>query len=254
MGIDNIVGTAADEVITAPLVQNFLGQMVNTLESGDRVDGAGGFDTLNVTLTHSQSSNVDGSAPAISATISNVEVINIRNQYDADDGVVNFSNIDAELHSGVQQYWSDNRRYDLQIEDVRQLPEELTFGMRQTDPTNPGTLTPTTADFRVYFDPAQLSADRSTSGDSSLTLTLVDNTADANELENFPVNGIVFNLGGTEYTVQTEGALGATYAEFAENLQAALAANPDLADITVTLNDNNTITLVDPEGATFEAV
>jgi len=89
-------------------------------------------------------------------------------------------------------------------------------------------------------------------GDSSLTLTLVDNSAGANELENFPVNGVVFSLGGVEYTVGTEEALGATYAEFAANLQTALEAIPALADVTVTLNANNTITLTDPAGATFE--
>jgi len=75
----------------------------------------------------------------------------------------NNSDIDAELHAGVQQYWSTNSRGDVQIEDVRQLPEELLFGMRQTDPVNTAADVGA-SDFSVYFDPAQLAEDRGTAG------------------------------------------------------------------------------------------
>lgn len=219
---------------------------MNSLETGDAINGGAGADTLNAVLTNSQGTDDNGNAPAISATLSGVEVVNYRSQFNNNDGTINGSHIDAELHSGVQQYWSDNSRANLQIEDVRQLPEELTFGMRQTDPG---------VSYSVYFDPAQLAADRGTAGDSSLTLTLVDNSADANELENFPVNGVVFTLGGTQYTVQSD-AMGEadTYAAFVAAVEAALAEQAALADVTVTLNANNTITLTDPAGATFGAV
>lgn len=244
-GIDNIVGNAADNTISAPAVQNQNGELVNSLETGDVINGGAGTDTLNAVLNNQTDTGNDfNGVAAISATLAGVEVVNYRTQYGNVDGV-NGSHVDAELHTGVQQYWTDNSRSTIQIEDVRQLPEELTFGMRQTDPG---------VGYNVYFDPAQLAADRGTAGDSSLTLTLVDNSAGANELENFPVNGVVFTLGGTQYTVGTAEALGATYAEFAANLQTALEANPALADVTVTLNANNTITLTDPAGATFGTV
>lgn len=245
-GIDNIVGNAADNTISAPVVQNQNGELVNSLETGDSINGGAGVDTLNAVLTNSQGTDDNGNAPAISATLSGVEVVNYRAQFNNNDGNVNGSHIDAELHSGVQQYWSDNSRADLQIEDVRQLPEELTFGMRQTD---------SGVGYNVYFDPAQLAADRGTAGDSSLTLTLVDNGAGASELANFPVNGVVFTLGGTQYTVQS-AAMGEadTYAAFVTALEAALVEQAALADVTVTLNANNTITLTDPAGATFGAV
>ncbi|MEG0084410.1 MAG: DUF4214 domain-containing protein [Massilia sp.] len=244
-GIDNIAGRAGNDTISAPVVQNQNGELVNSLETGDVINGGAGTDTLNAVLTNSQGSDTDGAAPAISATLSGIEVVNYRSQFDNNDGSVNSSHIDAELHSGVQQYWSDNSRADLQIEDIRQLPEQLTFGMRQTDPG---------VSYSVYFDPAQLAADRGTAGDSSLTLTLVDNSAGAEELENFPVNGVVFKLGGTQYTVQSADALGATYAEFVTNLTAELRKVPALKDVTVTLNANNTVTLTDPAGAAFEVV
>jgi len=244
-GIDNIVGNAADNTISAPAVQNQNGELVNSLETGDVINGGAGTDTLNAVLNNQTGYGNDfNGVAAISATLAGVEVVNYRTQYDNVDSV-NGSHVDAELHTGVQQYWTDNSRSTIQIEDVRQLPEELTFGMRQTDPG---------VSYSVYFRPAQLAADRGTAGDSSLTLTLVDNSAGANELENFPVNGVVFTLGGTQYTVGTAEALGATYAEFAANLQTALEANPALADVTVTLNANNTITLTDPAGAAFGAV
>lgn len=244
-GIDNIAGRAGNDTISAPVVQNQSGELVNSLETGDVINGGAGTDTLNAVLTNSQGTDNNGDAPAISATLSGIEVVNYRSQFDNNDGNVNSSHIDAELHSGVQQYWSDNSRADLQIEDIRQLPEQLTFGMRQTDPD---------VSYSVYFDPAQLAADRGTAGDSSLTLTLVDNSAGADELENFPVNGVVFKLGGTQYTVQSADALGATYAEFVTNLTAELRKVPALKDVTVTLNANNTVTLTDPAGAAFEAV
>ncbi|MDY0036815.1 MAG: hypothetical protein RBS05_12975 [Zoogloea oleivorans] len=251
-GIDNIVANAASNTITADVVQNQNGELVNSLETGDAINGGAGADTLNVVLTNSQSADVDANAPAISATLTGVEIVNVRSQYINTDGV-NSSDIDAELHSGVQQYWSTNSRGDVQIEDVRQLPETLTFGMRQTDPVNTAAGVGA-SDFSVYFDPAQLAADRGTAGDSSLTLTLLDNSAGANELANFPVNGVVFKLGGTQYTVQSTAALGATYAQFVTNLTAELQKVEALKDITVTLNANKTITLTDPAGATFEAV
>lgn len=255
-GIDNLTGTAGDNVFNAPVVQNDHGNLVNTLETGDVINGGAGVDTLNVVLTQPQGENPLG-APATSATLSGVEIVNYRSQYFNLDAI-NFSNIDAELHSGVQQYWSDNSRASLQIEDVRQLPEELTFGMRQTDPVAYNGLdfiVGSGSSYYVYFDPAQLAADRGSSGDSSLTLTLVDNSAADAELENFPVDGVVFTLDGVEYTVRSD-AMGEaeTYADFVAALQDALAANPALADITVTLNPNDTITLVDPDGATFGAV
>lgn len=241
-GIDTLFGNDQNNEFNAPVVQNQNGELVNSFETGDSVNGGAGTDTLNVTLIDSQTTNWVG-APAISANVSNVEIVNVRAQYINVDAAVNWSNIDAELMSGVQQYWDDNSRANVQIEDVRQLPEELTFGMRQTDPG---------ASYFVYFDPAQLAADRGTAGDSSLTLTLINVDDPASELAAFPVDGVAFTLDGVEYIVRSD-AIGAaeTYVAFVAALEVELAANPALAGLTVTLNADNTITLTDPAGATF---
>ena len=244
-GIDNIFGNDQDNAFNAPVVQNQNGDLVNSFETGDSVTGGAGTDTLNITLIDSQSTNWVG-APAISATTSEVEIVNVRAQYINVDAAVNYSNIDAELMSGVQQYWDDNSRADVQIEDVRQLPEELAFGMRQTDPG---------VSYDVYFDPAQVSADRGTAGDSSLTLTLVNVDDPASELANFPIDGVAFTLDGVDQFVRSpEIAAADTYAAFVVALQAGLDAQPALAALTVTLNADNTITLTDPAGATFGAL
>lgn len=245
-GIDNIIGNDLDNVFSAPIVQNQNGELVNTLETGDRIEGGDGTDTLNVDITNPQgtSSELFG-APAISPVTSSVEIVNLRTQYASQDEAVNTSHIDAELMAGVEQLWTNNSRTTVQVEDVRILPEELTLGMRETDPG---------VGYLVYFDPAQVTDARNSASDSSLTLTLVDNSDPANELTNFPINGVAFTLGGTEYLVQSDDMANTTYAEFVAALEAALDAIPALADIVVTLNANNTITLTDPAGQTFGAL
>jgi hypothetical protein len=90
---------------------------------------------------------------------------------------------------------------------------------------------------------------------SSLTLTLTDTAAPANELQNIPVSGVVFTLNGTQYTVQSD-EMGAadTYAAFVTALDAALDADAALAGLDAVQNADNTITITDPAGGTFAAV
>ncbi len=104
-------------------------------------------------------------APAISATISKVEIINVRTQYVNVDDEVNYSNIDAELFSGVQQYW--DYQQPRRPADRRCTPVAGRTDLRHAS-DRPGYV-----NYRVYFDPAQLAADRGTAGDSSLTLTMI---------------------------------------------------------------------------------
>jgi hypothetical protein len=273
IGVDTIYGTGGDDTFTAPLAQNKVGQVVNTLESGDSVDGGAGHDTLNAVITSSQSASMLV-APAISATIKNVEVLTFQSQFNNTDtglystvsnfsdynptvpvpnqgyavaGAIqgNHSHIDAQNHSGVQEYWDLNSRADLQIEDIRQLPEELLFGMRQTDPF---------ASYLVYFDPAQVNGDRGTRSNSKLTLTMRDNVNPSSEMANLQVDGVGFKLNGVIHDVRSTAVGNAkTYAEFASALQAALTA-AGLTTINVTFNvASNSVTLTDSAGGTFES-
>lgn len=280
-GIDNLTGNSLDNAFNAPVVQNNLGALSNTFETGDTLNGGAGTDTLNADLT-AVGSISQPYGPAISATTSSVEIINFRVQAGNDDtGGQSHqgSEIDAENMSGVQQFWDTNSRSNLQIEDIRTSPEQLTFGMQSTDPGQTGApvgcVDPKEqstdhykgwnynqnggADYRVYFSPDQVGAS-TTPIDSKLTLTLVDADAvshPATPLANVPVSAVVFKLEGVQYVVGGTTALAApanTYEQFATNLQADLKKIPALADIVVTLNPDHTITLTDPKGGTFTPV
>ena len=68
VGADNLIGTDADNLFLAPIVQNNVANGVNTLENSDIVNGGAGTDTLTATL-----SNADA-APLLL----NIENINAR--------------------------------------------------------------------------------------------------------------------------------------------------------------------------------
>ncbi|EGV28516.1 Na-Ca exchanger/integrin-beta4 [Thiorhodococcus drewsii AZ1] len=245
LGQDTLIGDDQDNLFTAPVVQNVVGALANTLETGDVINGEGGRDTLIADLTTTGSSSVP-SGPAISATTNGVEVVHLRAQYPQDDGEVNLSTIDAEKMLGVQEWWTDNSRADIQVEDIRSLPEQTTFGMTETDPG---------VSFSAYFDPAQVADDRLTAIDSSLTLRLED-AATPGSLENFPVDGVSFTFNGETYTLALDLGEGAarTYDALLDAVNAGLAADEALAGLTATLNPDNSLTITDSEGGTFAAL
>jgi len=258
-GIDTLVGNDADNSFFAPVVQNDLGALSNTFETGDVLNGGDGRNVLRADLITSASTTIP-IGPAISATTNDIQEVYLRAQNPSSDILVNWSAVDAERMFGVEQWWTDNSRSTIQIEDVRSLPEATTFGMRQTDPV-PGGLggifdDGDGASLLVYFDPAQVADDRIVATESDLTLVLVDSSPDANELENFPVDGVIFELNGERYTVEFDLGVGAerTYANLVTQLNAALDADPELSDLNAVLNPDNTVTISDPNGGTFEAV
>ena len=247
-GHDFVTGSSYDDTFYAPLTQTDDGRVTNTLESGDVIDGKGGNDTLIADVSYTVTSNNNTGRPgteAIAPVVKDVEKIELTAQYctaDARHG----SNLDAGDIQGVQEYWDVDSRANLQIEDVRQLPEELTFGMKDTDPG---------VDYSVFFDPEMVSKDRVVAKQSSLTIILDDKNSD--QLEHFSINGIKFVLDGKTYELQTpDGSpLGKTYEEFAENLQKLIDANPELADrLKVTYVGGDAIVIEDTKGGTFEPI
>ncbi|WP_225780867.1 hypothetical protein [Xenophilus sp. Marseille-Q4582] len=249
VGQDNIVGTSGNDTITASLAQNSLGAVSNTWDSGDKIDGGEGYDVFNATLTSVVTGGVPV-GPAIDANIKNVEEVHIRAQFANLDLLGNgFNTIDAENASGVQQWWSDNSRSTVIIEDIRTRPEHTTFGMRQTDPIGHDgffTFRDGTAagpSLVALFDPAQLTNTINNSN-SSLTLLLTNNADPASELAAFSLEAVGFTLGGVEFVLDGLGSP-ATYAALVTALEAAIAAEPELAGVTVTLNADNSITLTD---------
>ncbi len=245
-GIDNLVGSDDDDVFTAPIVQNDLGNTTLTLQSGDTIDGGDGWDTLKADLQASASNAIIGTA--ISPTTYNVEVIELRQQGTTLDQNVNWSDVDAENMHGIQELWSVNSRGDIQVEDVRVRPEDITIGMRETD-GQAGNIFG--ASLGVYFDPAQL-LPQTSARDSALTLTL-DSISEPGDLTNVKVDGFSFSLGGESYTLRSDAIGEATnHEELLEAIKAAIEENPDLEGVEAYASGPDTITLVDSEGRPFE--
>lgn len=245
VGLDNIFGTTEGQTYKAPIVQNQNGAVTNTLESGDVIAAVGTGNKLVVDLALTTSGDIPV-GPAISAATNNIQVVELRAQTGNTDSVGaphdNNSHVDAENFNGVQQWWTVNSRSDIQIEDVRTRPEDTTIGMRNTDPE---------VGFRVYFDPEQLT-NNARAEDSALTLKLDDITKPG-DLTDVPVDAVSFKLDGVLYALKSD-AIGAskTHPELVAALQAAIAAQPALSGLTVTLNANTTITIEDPAGKVFE--
>ncbi len=90
---ETITGTAANETINAVLNAANPNSATGTFNTGDIVNGGGGTDTMNITVTTA------GNILPAGATVSNVEIINI-NQSQA-----SATNITSANFAGVQQLW-----------------------------------------------------------------------------------------------------------------------------------------------------
>jgi hypothetical protein len=162
-GADNLVGTSANDTFTGMIMDNS-----NTLQSGDKIDGGLGTDTLSFDVGNSQKF-------AITAETAGVENVVIRAQAIAMDTTDNNTastsevQIDAQRMVGVNHWENSNSRADLLIEDVRILPtqitKDITIAMVETDPGH--------VDFGFYFDQYSLRAGES-STTSTLNLQLLD--------------------------------------------------------------------------------
>ena len=245
VGMDSIFGTTEGQIYKAPIVQNQNGAVTNTLESGDVIAAVGTGNTLKADLALTIS-GTQTQGPAISAATNNIQVVELRAQTGNTDNVgaphANNSHVDAENFNGVQQWWTTDSRASIQVEDVRTRPEDTTIGMRNTDPE---------VGFRVYFDSEQLT-ENARAENSALTLKL-DDILKPGDLTDVPVDGVSFKLDGVLYVLKsTEIGEAKTHTELVTALEAAIAAQPALAGVTVTLNANTTITLQDPAGKVFE--
>lgn len=250
---DNLVGTAGDDVFVAPVTQNETGsgELANTFETGDVLDGGAGRDTLQADLIASGTVGLGWQSPAISATTSNIEEVYLRAQniqgIDFGSNTTAMATIDAERMSGVEQWWSDNSRANIRIEDIRTNPADTTFGLRQTDPE---------VGFEAYFNPLYLEGDLSR--ESALSLTIQEITNGQNpantELQNITVREINFELDGEGYTLNNDALRAAnTWAEL-ETAIAAELLEQGLADLTVTHRGNGQFLVEDTQGREFGIV
>ncbi|NKX42446.1 DUF4214 domain-containing protein [Rhodobacteraceae bacterium R_SAG2] len=246
VGVDDLTGTSGDDVFTAPLAQNELGAVTNTFESGDSLDGGEGMDTLNADLTLTTSGTIPV-GPAISATTNGIEVVNLREQTLNIDTGFNGSKIDAEKMMGVEQWWSDNSRNNIQIEDIRSKPMDTAFGLNETDPY---------AGLTAFINANYLEGD--VDSESILTLTIQEINADVlvpgAELSNIAVGKVTFELDGTEYMLESADITAAdTWDDLAAALTVQVDATAGLENLTVTHVGDGVFTISDSEGGALNA-
>ncbi|MBX3629525.1 MAG: hypothetical protein KF908_06320 [Nitrosomonas sp.] len=246
---DNLIGNSKDNIFLAPVTQNETGSgaLANTLDTGDILNGMGGRNILSADLIASGSVS-DSWSPAISATTENIQEVYLRAQsvrQDDDASNTTFgATIDAQKMQGVEQWWSDNSRADIRIEDIRSRPVETTFGMRLTDPN---------VDYEAYFNP--LFMEGVTDAESTLTLIVQEITdgqdPSVTELANIVVREVNFSLNDTDYTLDTPDIRAAnTWAE----LEAAIAAElteQGLSSLTITHTGNGVFEINDNAGGVF---
>lgn len=245
---DVLAGTAGDDVFSAPIVQNQFGAVTNTFESGDVLDGGAGRNILEADLT-AVVSGLLPIGPAISATTANIQEVYLRYQFPITDFASNengAATIDAQKMVGVEQWWSDNSRNDIIIEDIRSAPQNTTFGFRDSDPN---------VSFVALFSPEALEGFVD-EVNSALVVTLVDVADPAQELARIDVTSLTFNFNGTDFTLESAAITAAdTYAELAAAIQAELDGTPALAGLVATVDStslaNTVVVINDPAGGVF---
>ncbi|WP_295888712.1 hypothetical protein [uncultured Thiohalocapsa sp.] len=238
---DNIPGNSQDNTFLAPVTQNETGDgvLANTFETGDVLQGGGGRNVLIADLIQSATTPFDATPP-ISATTANIQEVYFR----AQTGNGGINTIDAQNMSGVEQWWSDESRSDIVIEDIRSLPSQTTFGMRLTDPG---------VNYTAYFNP--LFVDGGDEIESSITIVIQEVTGGQDpavtELENISVREINFALNGVEYSLSNEAMTAAnTWDELQLGIEEALTT-AGLADLTVTHSGNGIFVIDDTAGGIF---
>ncbi len=244
---DYLTGTAGDDVFQAPVSQNGTGSgvLANTFETGDVIDGGAGRNTLKADLIATGTVGA-GNEVAISATTKNIQEVYLRQQSPQTDAAVNNSTIDAEKMAGVEQWWSDNSRSNIQVEDIRTDTAATTFGMRLTDPG---------VSFFNYFNALFLEGDKSAT--SAVTLNIYEGPAGApdtaKQLQDISVREINFLVGGETVKLSTDAMKAAnTWAELETAIVDALAAIPGAETITVTNRGNGQFVLEDSAAREFQ--
>jgi len=168
---DHLVGTSGDDT--------FIARGNGSLDNADIIDGGEGEnDTLEVML--------DSNETAESPLLMNIEILKVQGQQHIESGEGEndvdgpyATNIDAGdmgsaasdtgVHGtgGVREYWSEDSRSHVTIEDVSRDSHITTIGMRETDPG-------TDVDLNVFFDPENITSGSDAGGLSRLSLDLVN--------------------------------------------------------------------------------
>lgn len=229
VGSDVYLTDGQDFLIGSNDNETFIARGNSSLDNADVINGLGGIDTVEVML--------DEGETAESPLLTNVEILKVQaqeqiistgdNDIDGQQGVE--SNIDAGDMSDVEQYWSDNSRADLVIEDVSHNSHETTIVWKDSDPG---------VDYRVYFDPENITNGNEAGGLSSVVFDMINvyQLQETGEgLDGF--SNLTFQMDGTDITVNIIDEDGNqvinTYDALADAIADAIDAAGFDADVTV---------------------
>ncbi len=219
---DMLTGTSGDDV--------FVARGNSSLDNADIIDGGLGVDTVEVMLDRGETAE----SPLLKA----IEILKVQAQAgtsaSGDNDVDRQWDVEANIDAGdmrsVTQYWNEDSRADLTIEDVSRDSDQVTIGMRETDPGD--------VDYNVYFDEQNIQAPGGASTGGTLFLKIADldkiqaagnnNTA----LENFPYDVLNFTFNNIEYSVKINYAGVKDHDDFVVALNTALQTAENKTDGT----------------------
>ncbi|MFG6581179.1 DUF4214 domain-containing protein [Sulfitobacter sp. 1A13191] len=170
-GVDDINGTADNDTINALTVNATTGADASTLTAFDDIDGGAGTDTLNI-YTDAEG-ELNDEFPA-SASIKNVEIVNVLN---SDGAVADLA--DASNYTGVQQLWQVN-----EAAEVTNLQASTTAGFRDIEGTSlEVSAADDAASATVALDNVDDNSSLEVSGDALNSVTVAGAVVDADEGE-----------------------------------------------------------------------
>ncbi|NLV25536.1 MAG: hypothetical protein GXY54_12245, partial [Deltaproteobacteria bacterium] len=255
-GVPGTPGSGGDDLFIADVIQNYRGAQVNTLGTGDLLDGKGGHDTLEAQLTEGVYEG-GGNMPVTPRTYSIETVLidalnaHINSGYYYDDGIYETNvYLNAENMNGVETIGSWHSEANLVIQNMTtkysdgtgaRALNEMTVVMGYTGSRDSHWAE---SDLSVYFDPdyliptpisTQPTIDLLVMNEDAYDETYDLSKAPNNQDQLLPLVGVFlrqlhFNLNGVEYDLDQyvdEDPDGAgdeiqTYADLLAAIQAAI--------------------------------
>ncbi|WP_304951504.1 DUF4214 domain-containing protein [Sulfitobacter sp.] len=191
-GVDDINGTADNDTINALTVNATTGADASTLTAFDDIDGGAGTDTLNIYTTADENDEF----PA-SASIKNVEIVNVLNSDGAVAALANASN-----YTGVQQLWQVNA-----AAAVTNLQASTTAGFRDIANSDlEVSAADDAASATVALDNVDDDSSLTVSGDALNSVTVAGAVVDADE-DGVDAIDLTVNAGEEEESVSVNTAV-----------------------------------------------
>lgn len=252
VGRDNFTGDnagkAGDDLFIADVVQNDAGLQVNSLGSGDRLDGGAGNDTLQATVVAGGWAGGGASNQAIMPTTNSIETVEINAQITDIQGAGGTNNdqvfLNARNMNGVEKLSSKYSDGSLTVQNLTSLSSngavrstsDMTIGMEYTGNADTAWKE---SDMTVFFDQDYLTRTPEETNSIEIRMVdLLDNKVDGTPLTTFQTLTIR-QEGKENLEVNVEAANGlvgqAAYDKVVELLNAAFAADPEWEDVTASL-------------------